>query len=197
VVTLTDGGVYDNMADQWPSRVDRRAALKPELNLKVPSELVVVNSSAGLAWSWVRKLRIPFFGEVLAFMRDVNIMYDNSASLRMKGLVARFQAEVGPKGSLVNIEQSPFKIPRAFDTGDSPEAQRARAVMGKLGNADEWAQIAKENAAVATTLSKLGSEVAGRLMRHGYATAMANLHVILDYPLLDLPDEAQFEALAG
>jgi len=197
LATLTDGGVYDNMADQWPSGVARRAGVKPELNLKVPDELVVVNVSAGLAWSALGKLRVPFCGEFQSLKRDVGIMYDNSASLRMRALVGHFQAGTGPKGALVNIEQSPFKIPKAFDNGNSPEAQRARAVMDELGNADEWERIAKENAAVATTLSKLGTEVSARLMRHGYATAMANLHVILDYPLLDLPDVAQFEALAS
>ncbi len=36
-------------------------------------------------------------------------------------------------------------------------------------------------------LRKTGSEAADRLMRHGYAVAMCNLHVILDYPLQAVP----------
>jgi hypothetical protein len=33
------------------------------------------------------------------------------------------------------------------------------------------------------------------LLRHGYVLAMANLHVILDYPLLDVPSRDAFEAM--
>ena len=195
VVTLTDGGVYDNMADQWPSGVARRAKRRPALELRVPDELIVVNSSAGLDWSSVRRLRIPLVGESLSLMRDVDVMYDNSASRRMKALVREFEDEEGLSGALVTIEQSPFEVPNAFDSGDSPRADRARAVRAKLGDEEEWKLIAKQDSAVATTLNKLGTEVAARLIRHGYATAMANLHVILNHPLLDVPDMAEFEAL--
>jgi hypothetical protein len=42
---------------------------------------------------------------------------------------------------------------------------------------------------------KLGPEVAARLAYHGYVLAMANLHVILDFPLLEIPDMARFTNL--
>lgn len=196
VVTLTDGGVYDNMADEWPSGVARRADRRPDLALKVPDELIVVNASAGLGWSSVRRLRIPLVGEFLALIRDVGVMYDNSASLRMRGLFRRFQEGGALNGVLVTIEQSPFKLPDIFDEGESDRAKRARAVKARLGDAGEWARITEDDVSVATTLSRLGTDVSARLMRHGYATAMANLHVILDYPLLDVPDKERFEALA-
>lgn len=196
VVTLTDGGVYDNMADEWPSGVARRADRRPDLALKVPDELIVVNASAGLGWSSVRRLRIPLVGEFLALIRDVGVMYDNSASLRMRGLFRRFQEGGALDGVLVTIEQSPFKLPDIFDEGESDRAKRARAVKARLGDAGEWARITEDDVSVATTLSRLGTDVSARLMRHGYATAMANLHVILDYPLLDVPDKERFEALA-
>jgi len=197
LVTLADGGVYDNMADEWPSRVAQRAREKPDLNLRVPDQLIVVNSSAGLRWSPVRRLRVPFLGEFLSLLRDIDVMYDNSASLRMQRLVQQFQSAQNHTGALVNIEQSPFKLPKAYAHGSSPEAHRARAAIEKLGDKEnEWNRIAADNAAIKTTLSKLGTNVSAQLMRQGYVVAMANLHTVLGYPLLNVPDVEGFEALA-
>jgi hypothetical protein len=33
------------------------------------------------------------------------------------------------------------------------------------------------------------------LLRHGYVLAMANLHVILDFPLVEIPETAKFMKL--
>ena len=35
-----------------------------------------------------------------------------------------------------------------------------------------------------------------KLLRHAYLLAMANLHVLLDFPLLPVPAESHFESLA-
>jgi len=53
-------------------------------------------------------------------------------------------------------------------------------------SSDEWTNIARENSAVATSLSKLGIEVSARLMYQGYVVTMCNLHVLFgaDFPLL-------------
>jgi hypothetical protein len=48
---------------------------------------------------------------------------------------------------------------------------------------------------VKTTLSKLGRVKAARLVEHGYVLAMANLHVILGYPLAPIPEASEFDAL--
>ncbi|MGH7310075.1 MAG: hypothetical protein ACREK6_15425 [Candidatus Rokuibacteriota bacterium] len=47
-MALTDGGVYDNMADQWPQNRDTRRSSQHAPALEVPDELVAVNASAGL-----------------------------------------------------------------------------------------------------------------------------------------------------
>jgi len=71
-------------------------------------------------------------------------------------------------------------------------------VLDKLGNNEPvWQEITQQNARVKTTLSKLGPEVAARLAYHGYVLAMANLHVILDFPLLEIPDMARFTSLVS
>jgi len=197
VVTLADGGVYDNMADQWASGVARRAKAMPDLQLQIPDQLIVVNASAGLGWSYLHSLKIPFIGEFLALVRDINVMFDNAASLRMQELVKKFSLSQDLRGVLVNIAQSPFKIPRAFSKGDTAEALRAWAVMDKLGDEEEWERITQENINVSTTLSSLGTTVSAQLMRHGYAVAMANCHVILNFPLQELPELSRFQQLTS
>lgn len=197
LVTLTDGGIYDNMADQWPSGAGERQT-PPGLALKVPDHLIVVNTSAGLAWSTVRRLQIPFLGEVLALLRDISVMYDNSSSLRMQALVQQFRARQHMGGALVYIEQSPYQIPEAYANGNSLTTQRANAVLEKLGDHKAaWQEITQQNVQVKTTLSKLGPEVAARLARHGYVLAMANLHVILDFPLVEIPNTSEFMKLVS
>ena len=78
--------------------------------------------------------------------------------------------------------------------GTDDEKKRAVEALAKLGgNEEAWKQIAKANAAVPTTLVALSEEVTVRLLRHAYVLAMVNLHVILDYPLYDVPPKAYFE----
>lgn len=184
-VTLVDGGVYDNMADQWPLGIKKRLKSRYLESKHVPDEIIAVNSSAGLAFNPVRCLRIPIVGELLTLLRDVGVMYDNSASLRSRILVDLFRSNRGPEGALVYIEQSPFKIPeKSILKGTGAQPERARKVLDLLPlDRHKWKRITKENKKVATTLSSLGAEKATRLLFHGYMLAMANLHVILDYPL--------------
>lgn len=206
-MSLVDGGVYDNMADQWAQGMEDRAGrVNPEgVAYRQAEELVVVNSSAGLDWSRLRGLRLPAIGELLSLLRDKSVLYDNGNSLRRQILFDRFRlAEKtgrGMNGALVHIPQSPFKVPRAFSGGGDPRAQRAQAALRLLqseaGDAEaHWSRVAKANAAEPTTLLPFKAEVAARLLHHGYLLAMANLHVLLDYPLLGLPSRGRFEAIA-
>jgi hypothetical protein len=48
---------------------------------------------------------------------------------------------------------------------------------------------------VKTTLSKLAEDSSAWLVEHGYALALANLHVLLAYPLLEVPAPERFDAL--
>ena len=69
-------------------------------------------------------------------------------------------------------------------------------MLEKLGDTEEeWQRITDSNVRVRTTLSRLGPDAAARLIYHGYVLAMANLHTILDSPLLDVPDRSRFVAL--
>ena len=105
----------------------------------------------------------------------------------------------------MQIAQSPFDVAEYFAGSRAPEvAARARAVIAALGpTEDRWREIADQDAAVATTLAKLGPEVTARLLYHGYVTAMCNLHVVFGgadpelggWPLLAVPRLERFERL--
>jgi predicted acylesterase/phospholipase RssA len=206
-MALVDGGVYDNMADQWGADVGDRKDRWKDLadGLHQPDELVVVNASGGMGWGSVASLRVPLVGEILAMLRDKDVLYDNTTSLRRKGLVGRFDRAVlqgkGLKGALVHIPQSPFKVARDFETSaDWPDRQaRAVAVLDWLSGEDEagWQALTKASGGVKTGLSKLGTDRSAALLRHAYLLALANCHVILDYPLVPVPPLQRFVDLVS
>lgn len=198
-MVLTDGGVYDNMGDQWArgyaGRVKRWLALAE--GRTAPNQLVVVNASARVPWSPFRRRLIPLIGEVLAILRVMDVMFVNTTNVRRQVIVASYNpADPGSASALpsvlVQISQSPFVVPNAFSRDQSAVGERARAVIEFLSqgpSSDAWTQIANDNSTVATTLSKLGADVSARLIYQGYVVTMCNLHVFFgeDFPLR--PDE--------
>jgi hypothetical protein len=205
-LVLVDGGVYDNMADQWLTGLPERRRRWPPGAPPLPQidEVVVVNACTNLPWSPLPGYRIPMLGGLLAIKRLIDVLYDNTTTFRRKGLVAGFQnaglTNHGLRGALVMLEQSPFKVPNAFHGGSttSPEKLRADAVLAALGNTkDHWNDVVARNTTVKTTFRSLGVEASADLLYQGYVTAMANLHVILNYPLLAVPDRARFASMAG
>jgi predicted acylesterase/phospholipase RssA len=200
-MVLVDGGAYDNLGDEWALKIAARNEQWESLgaNLNVPGDLVVVNSSGPMSWAMLGALRLPFVGEVLTLKRDIDVLYDTTTSTRRRWLFDTFVNEdEALRGAIVQITQSPFRIPREFAARGGPQRERANAVLRKLGDTEnEWAEIVRINRGVKTTLSKLGEETAVNLVLHGYVLAMANLHVILGYPLHDLPSREHFEQLAS
>lgn len=208
-IALVDGGVYDNMADQWFKGLARRAATKTEpkrSRIQVPDEVLLVNASASMKMSKVGLMRVPLLGEVLSLMRDVGIMYDNSASLRKSDLIDRFDlsakglgSELG--GALIDIGSNPCSAPEYFGSStDWPEraarAPAAKAVLSDLTK-EQWQVETDFSAGVKTNLSKLGVEDSARILRHAYALATATLHVVLDYPPRKVPDLDDFRRLCS
>jgi hypothetical protein len=212
-MVLTDGGVYDNMADQWAQGFAGRAkkcwpTLRDEHH--EPNILLVANASAGLDWQTMRRSRIPLFGEVAALLKIKSVLYDQTTAQRRAGLVGMFaRAELenrGLRGALLNIPQTPYTVPDAFAarTDDPVEDRtaRARAAIALLGDSDaerdRWKTLARADAQIATTLAALGRDTSAALLRHAYLLAMANCHVILGYPLpTTLPPPERFEAMAA
>ena len=203
-MVLSDGGVYDNMGEQWAIGLAARKRRWPEFadRLGDVDELVAVNASAGMGWEPAWHLSLPLLGELLTLNRVINVLHDNTLAPRKLRLIDQFdraaRAGQGLRGALVTIEQSPFKVPDFFlaNADDWPQrAERARAVVEALGDdsREQWSATARNNASVKTSLNSLGKTASARLLHHAYVLAMANLHVILDYPLLDIPPAEQFE----
>jgi hypothetical protein len=164
----------------------------------------VISASGGLAFGSVWNLRLPLVGGLLTLLRDKSVLYDNGNSVRREELVSRFNLAAkkgrGLNGSLVHIEQSPFLVPDSYENaGDywPDRTERARAAKALLltgpTDAASWEKIAEANARVHTTLFALSREDTARLLYHAYVLAMVDLHVILGYPLLDLPAPERFE----
>lgn len=203
---LTDGGVYDNMADQWLVGLRDRLARLPWLPVQAPSvdDVVVVNSS-GPSGEPVPRSRVLLAGELSTLLRVQSVMYQVTTERRRHALVrawdAAERAGAGQRGALVHIAQSPFTVADAYrDSAEWPErAARARAVLDLLGDSAEnrtaWEARAEASRTVPTVLRALGRETALDLLEHSYVLALCNLHVLLGYPLGDLPGRDRFARL--
>ena len=202
-MVLTDGGVYDNMGEQWARGFAERAARCPKLTpgRTAPGQLVVVNASARIPWIPFRRRLIPLVGELTALIRVNDVMYINTTNVRRQVIVASFNPADPTKAAglpsvLVQIAQSPFRVASVYASDTGAVGERAREVLEFLKNGpskEAWARIASDNSAVATSLSKFGTEVTARLIYQGYVVTMCNLHVLFgtDYPLFS--DELAIE----
>jgi hypothetical protein len=183
---MTDGGVYDNMGDQWARGFEGRLRHWPELGRgrSVPELVIVVNASARFPWTPYRFGWIPLVNEILAIVRMNDVMYVNTTNVRRQEITQSYNPVTGqisgkPPGVLVQISQSPFAVPVAFQGVNGPVGDRAREVMSHLGNTREkWQTIASENSRVATELGALGKERSAQLVYQGYVVAMSNLYVL-------------------
>ncbi|HYK20175.1 MAG TPA: patatin-like phospholipase family protein [Pyrinomonadaceae bacterium] len=192
---LTDGGVYDNMGEQWARGFSARLARCDNLatGRSAPNQLVVVNASARIPWDPFRKRLFPLVGELMDLLRVNDILYINTTNVRRQAIVASFDPTDSTKTSalpslLVQIAQSPFVVANAYAKKTGTVGELAREVLEFLKNgptSDEWAKIARENSAVGTSLSRFKPEVTARLIYQGYVVAMCNLHVLFgtDFPL--------------
>ena len=212
-LVLADGGIYDNMGDQWARGFRSRAAHWDELGAKhaKPDQLVVVNATARDPWRPFKPWKFPFWPEIASLKRAADVMYINTTNLRRQEIVPSFDP-LRPKaaqhlpGALVQITQSPYTVADFFAGQRDPSGAttaRAEAAIAALGDTNRisWQELAKLNAAVPTTLRKLGAEVSARLMAQGYVVAMCNLYVIFGdhgaYPLLAVPNMDHFQDLIG
>jgi hypothetical protein len=208
---LTDGGVYDNMGTEWPMRLTQRLREgTTPAGLAPVDELVVVNGSAAQGVVKRESLRAPLLGEITTLLAVKDVLYDQTTAVRRRLLDLRFRVtrrDPGARegrlaGALVQIDRSPYDVPDEFAKFGDDLADRAREVIARLGGDDDdarqaWRATADANRGVKTALSKIPADRAASLVRHAYALTMANCHVLLDYPILDVPDDARFRELVS
>jgi len=211
-MVLVDGGVYDNQADQWVLGMEnRRNRFGKRATFRDADELISINASGGLTWSKVSgMLRFPILGEFLALLLDKSVLYDNGNAVRRELMISRFtRPGTQLKGALVHIPRNALWVAKKYTEEpqvigdqlpptDSEAAVRAQEILGLLGPQEQqWDNLAKRAGRTKTSLSKLGQARSADLLQHGYTLAMANLHVILGYPMRPLPDRVRFYALAS
>ena len=216
---LVDGGVYDNMGEQWAQRFASRMAGNAELAAvagAAPDNLLVVNASAREGWSSASALmRAPLLGELLTLLREKSILYQVGTTNRRAGLVNQFDTvrlaqalpagpqrdallrSAGLNGALTHIASTPrwtstAKLPSPAEQAACDEFAAKLAAFADQSWIDQAHDLC---AKVPTTLAKVGRENAAALLWHGYVLTMANLHVFFGAPLYDLPSKQRFEAL--
>lgn len=207
---LTDGGVYDNMADQWAGGLAARVRDNAALPVMTPAldELIVANGSAGPKWTAVGASWLPIWNELSTLLRVKDVQYAVSTSTRRHDLVTFWDAAAragrGVTGALVHIAQSPFEVPDAFahESTWPDRSARAREAIDWLGDTEAnraaWAEVADQSRKLPTVLRRLGPDATARLLWHSYVLAACNLHVLLpNFDLPPLPGENEFRDLIG
>ena len=216
---LVDGGVYDNMGEQWAQRFASR--IKNDSTLAAvagpaPDNLLVVNASAREGWTSATSLmRVPLLGELLTLLREKDILYQVGTTNRRYGLINQFDTvrlaqalpfgpqrdallrSAGLNGALTHIATDPrwtstVKLPSPGEQAACDEVAAKLASFPDQSWIDEAGQLSGK---VPTTLAKVGRTNAAALLWLGYVLTMANLHVFFDGPLYDLPSRQRFEAL--
>jgi hypothetical protein len=205
-LVVNDGGVYDNMGDEWFAGYGERLAGWPDLASRCPpaDELIVVNGSGGWGWQPIERWSI-LRAELVGVLGSKDVLYNSSTRIRRRDLIETFRAHEknrhGYVGALVHIPQSPFTTADGFSSHGDERGGRAKAVLATLGDDPDirarWKETARRNTGVKTVLRKLGPDDTVRLLRHSYVLAMCNLHVVLGYPLLDIPSDDAFAALVA
>jgi hypothetical protein len=216
---LVDGGVYDNMGEQWAQRFASRVTGNAELAAvagPAPDNLLVVNASAREGWSSAPVLMgVPLLGELLTLLREKSILYQVGTTNRRAGLIRQFDTvrlaqalpagpqrdallrSAGLNGALTHIATNP-RWPSTARMSSPSEQAACDEVAAKLASfADQsWIDEAGQlSGKVPTTLAKVGADNAAALLWLGYVLTMANLHIFFGAPLYELPSKQRFEAL--
>lgn len=203
-VILSDGGVYDNMADQWESGLADRISRWPELGeIQEPADiLIVANSSAGWGWDPFGTTKWPK-RELTALMRNQGVQYDVSTSRRRRALVQTWMDNErrgsGQQGVIVMIDRSPYVVADAFARDQGDRGARAMEALRFLGDSSrersEWADRSRSNASVPTVLGALGVAETLDLLEHAYTSTLVGLYVIEGVGALRPFDRERFASL--
>ncbi|HEX7132910.1 MAG TPA: patatin-like phospholipase family protein, partial [Iamia sp.] len=90
---LSDGGVYDNMGDQWAGGGSRGGADEgaPVPPPHTARQLIVANASAGAQVTPRLRVRWPVLGEGLTLLAVKDVLYDQTTAVRRRLLDLRFR----------------------------------------------------------------------------------------------------------
>lgn len=208
-VVLVDGGVYDNMADEWEYGFVSRLKSWPELKdaQAAPATMLLVANASG-GWNDLKpigggRLRV----ELAGVLRSKDVQYDVSTAHRRRALAAIFRDHDSKTadGAFVQITASPYNITEQFSappgrSGDarSQRADEARQFLDRQGyHLDQWSDLVRTTSGVPTTLAPLGKETSAALLEHGYVLTMVNMYVLHGLGKLVDIDRGRFARLVG
>ena len=182
-LVLADGGVYDNMGDEWELGYADRARRSDLLDERGQGNfLVVANAGKNLGWkSFATSGRLT--REVRGLMRDQSIEYDATTSQRRRMLLALFrqseQAGKGLVGTLTHVPTTPVAVCEAFVRGNDARAARAVTCRDALEVTGEpWDAISHRNGNVSTTLGAISKERTVELILHAATLTAVSCFVV-------------------
>ena len=119
-LVLNNGGVYDNMADEWEYGYTGRLAAWPglkEAKVNPATHLIIINASKG--WESLKPIKGKVFGlELAGVLRSKDVQYDVSTSHRRRALLSTFtNAEAnghGQTGTFAQISRSSHAVIDSF-----------------------------------------------------------------------------------
>ncbi len=184
-LVVNDGGVYDNMADQWEQGYRERAARQGSpLDANGRAELLII-VNAGKSAGWTPWKGGQMLSDLPGLTRTIDILYDVSTSHRRKRFVSTADATgsgAGGRGTLVHITTSPLAVVGRFamhgDDEQKARAEVARAALLELADEAGWTRIADANGGVKTTLGRLSVDDASRLLWHSYVLTWISVWVV-------------------
>jgi transposase-like protein len=153
---------------------------------------------------WATPVRVEEATSVADWERDELLMLEHLrqwAAGEPEALAARATAVIHYLAAVERTLPDPPGITMQDQAAISAATVTTTRRLGggpRLGASDAeiaWWKRAELSAAVRTTLGRIPPPVAMNLLIHGYYLAMANLHVLLDWPLLNDLDSARLEAM--
>jgi predicted acylesterase/phospholipase RssA len=192
---LMDGGVYDNMADQWfVGMSNRRERWPAELTGKLPDvdDMLVANASTG--WNWRSfgglVLRIRELRELAVLGRIQSVMYNTIGRRRRAHLLDYWRARrPRERGTFVEVNDDPT------ERASADLAKRVAAIAPPGG----WAAFVERTRTYPTVLRRIDRPTAVGILWHAYVMTSLSVHRFFDAPLTEqqLPTVADFEASLG
>lgn len=199
---LADGGVYNNLGTDWFTFAKEAADIPwgfdPRFGEYQPPEVdyqIIVNASSPA--SVARIPRLWPLRSILSFARIMTVLYENTLRPRLEQL----ERESSKRTAVIDISKSPIQLAQQALRGvesDSDACKRAEVLCERLRalSSEYWTDLVEDTSLLKTTLTAVGEERGARLMRHGYISAMAAMHVRFGRSGLDdVPDERTFIGL--
>jgi len=190
---------------------------------ELPDQLLVVNATAPVRPQKVGLLELPLIGELVALLRVMNVLYQSTVAPRLQVMETRRSAgdhqspaahkEPSPATFVVSIDRQICEIAndRIREHGASPDIKkRAQAFLDAYASWPHFLELPHEDlmsgslsdlwihcSRIPTTLSRLGQNLAIKLLLHGYLSTMERLSVDANHPLLPCPGRKRLMSMVS